>query len=67
MLKKLIAPLQQILLQKHICPGCTCNLNKAKLREQITKNNEKVTCKCGRVFLYDKELGTYRRASEDEI
>ena len=67
MLKKLIAPLQKILLQKGLCPGCTSHLNRAKFREPLTQNNEKVICKCDRVYIYDKELGTYRRAMESEV
>lgn len=67
MLKKLISPLQKILLQKGICPGCTSHLSKAKQREQVSSKDEKVTCSCGRVYIYDKELGTYRRALESEV
>jgi hypothetical protein len=67
MLKKLIAPLQKILLQKGICPGCTTPLKKIKVREPKTPKTEKVICKCGRAFIYDKEVGTYRRALESEV
>lgn len=67
MLKKLIAPLQKILLQKHMCPGCTSKLASTKFREPIDQKSEKVICGCGRVYIYDKELDTYRRALQNEI
>jgi len=67
MLKKLIAPLQKILLQKGICPGCSTPLRKITVREPKTQTTEKVICKCGRAFIYDKELKTYRRALEEEV
>jgi RNase P subunit RPR2 len=67
MLKRLIAPLQKILLQKGICPGCTSQLSKAKFREPRTEKIERVTCNCGRVYIYDNEVSTYRRALDSEI
>lgn len=67
MLKKLIAPLQKILLQKHICPGCTSKLTRAKFREPISQKADRVTCECGRIYIYDKELDTYRRALDTEV
>lgn len=67
MLKSLIAPLQNILLQKGICPGCTATLSKAETREAINQKEEKVICKCGRIYIHDKEVNTYRRALESEI
>ncbi|MBN2015513.1 hypothetical protein JW766_01645 [Candidatus Dojkabacteria bacterium] len=66
MLKKLISPLQKILLQKGLCPGCTNSLKKAKYRIPINQETEKVTCNCGRIYIYNQELGTYRRALESE-
>jgi RNase P subunit RPR2 len=66
MLKKLIAPLQKILLQRGICPGCTTPLKKSKDRAPKNVSEDKVTCRCGRVYIYNKELDTYRRASDDE-
>jgi hypothetical protein len=66
MLKKLIEPLQKILLQKGLCPGCTLSLKSARLREPLDQRYEKIFCKCGRIFIYDKELGTYRRALQSE-
>lgn len=67
MLKNLIAPLQKILLQKKLCPACTNDLT--KMTERIPKRNdtELVTCKCGRIFIYDKDLDIYRRALLEEV
>ncbi|MFC1780583.1 hypothetical protein ACFLY9_02720 [Patescibacteria group bacterium] len=67
MLKKLIAPLQNILLQKGLCPGCTLSLKSMKTIEPIDQKSEKVTCKCERIFIHDKEMNTYRRALETEV
>ncbi len=67
MLKALIAPLQKILLQKKLCPACTQDLTKLKDRRPKRLNTEFVTCTCGRIFVYDKELDIYRRALIDEV
>jgi|PlaIllAssembly_1097288.scaffolds.fasta_scaffold213730_2 hypothetical protein len=66
MLKKLIAPLQKIILQKRYCPGCTRSLTRAKL---IAENHEEklVVCKCKRVFVHELELDTFRRAVAEDI
>ena len=66
MLKRLIAPLQKILLQKGVCPGCTMPLEKSDKREAKSQKEEIIYCKCGRVFIFDKELDSYRRAIETE-
>ena len=67
MLKNLIAPLQKILLQKKLCPACTEDLTKIKNRKPKRIDTEFVTCTCGRIFVYDKELDVYRRALLEEI
>lgn len=67
MLKKLIAPLQKILIQKGVCPACTASLSKAPRREPRSQKEEIVYCKCGRAFIYDRELDSYRRALDSEI
>ncbi len=67
MLKKLIAPLQKILLQKKLCPGCTQDLASMKDRRSKTAGTEYVYCECGRIFIYDKDLELYRRALIEEI
>lgn len=67
MLKKLIAPLQKILLQKKLCPGCTQDLTKMKDRRVKSASTEFVYCECGRIFVYDRDLDLYRRALVEEI
>jgi hypothetical protein len=67
MLKKLISPLQKILLQKGICPGCTHTLKNNVSRSPRTSREDKIVCKCGRIYIYDKELDVYRRALDSEV
>ncbi len=66
MIKKLIAPLQKVLMQKKFCPACTRSLTKAKLIG--TKSHyELLACECGRIFVCDKETDTYRRALNEDL
>jgi hypothetical protein len=67
MLKKLIEPLQQILLQKKQCPGCTRNLDEQYDRLTRINQTEQVNCACGRIFIYDRTLDVYRRALTEEV
>ncbi len=67
MIKKLIAPLQKILLQKKLCPACTVDLTTLKNREPRRNDTELVTCICSRIFVYDKDLDIYRRALNEEV
>lgn len=67
MLKSLISPLQKILLQKKLCPGCTRPLEKAKLLESKSTEIDIVACECTRIFVYNRDLDTYRRALPEEI
>lgn len=67
MLKQLIAPLQEALMQKKLCPGCTRQLDQQLTRHSKLNQTELVTCECGRIFVYDKQLDTYRRALQSEI
>jgi hypothetical protein len=57
MFKNVIAPIQSWLLSKGQCVGCGRALAKDK----------KVTCKCGRIFIYDKTTKVYRRALFSEV
>jgi len=54
-------------MQKGLCPGCTASFKRAPLREAKSEREEKVVCKCGRIYIYDKEMNTYRRALEKEV
>lgn len=67
MIKQLIAPLQQALIQKKMCPGCTRNLDQQFTRITRINQTEQVNCECGRIFIYDKQLETYRRALQSEV
>lgn len=67
MLKKLISPLQTILLQKKMCPACTLPLEKAKPVRRISEYQHVVACQCGRLFIHENKLDTYRRALEEEV
>lgn len=67
MIKNLISPLQKVLIQRKFCPACTRNLDDQKNREVRNNSTERVTCECGRIFIYDRELRIYRRALMDEI
>jgi len=67
MIKKLISPLQSILLSRKFCPACTRPLDDQKNREIRNNGTERVTCDCGRIFIYDKELENYRRAMFNEV
>ncbi len=66
MLKKLIAPLQKIIMQKKYCPACTRSLSRSRI---IAKKDseELVVCNCKRIFVHDLELDVYRRAVEGDI
>ncbi|MBI4999170.1 hypothetical protein HZB97_00105 [Candidatus Gottesmanbacteria bacterium] len=62
MFKNIIAPVQAWLLSQGRCVGCGMPLKKAKVGD-----NGLVTCKCGRVFVYDGKTGKYRRALLSEV
>jgi predicted nucleic acid-binding Zn-ribbon protein len=66
MLKNVVAPIQAWLLSQHKCVGCGKPLEKAK-RVKFDENSEKVTCNCGRIFIYNKNKKAYRRALISEV
>lgn len=66
MFKNIIAPVQAWLLSRGQCVGCGMPLSKGK-REARGDGVEKVTCKCGRIFIYDKAEKKYRRALFEEV
>ncbi len=66
MFKKIIAPVQAWLLSQGKCVGCGTPLSKGK--KQLRKDGmEKITCKCGRIYIYDKKAKKYRRALFEEV
>lgn len=66
-LKWLIAPVQAKLLEKQQCPACTRNLQTMVERESVSHETEKVTCKCGRVFLFNRATRKYSRWIQPNI
>jgi hypothetical protein len=66
MFKNIIAPVQAWLLSRGQCVGCGKPLSYGK-REKRSGGTEKVTCKCGRIFIYDKKSKKYRRALFEEV
>ncbi len=65
MIKNLIAPIQAWMLSQGRCVGCGAQLSHGV--EKDVRGKTTVTCKCGRIFIYDKSKKTYRRALFDEI
>jgi hypothetical protein len=61
MIKKLIAPLQRVLIQKQLCPACTRSLKKARVIDMRVKEDI-ILCECGRIFVHEKKINQYRRA-----
>ena len=66
MFKTVIAPIQSWLMSHGQCVGCGMPLNKG-VRTPKDQNLDKVTCKCGRIFIHDKKKNSYRRALFSEI
>lgn len=65
-IKNFIAPVQSWLLLQGKCVGCGALLSKGK-KEKHGNDAEKVTCKCGRIFIYDIKGKKYRRALFEEV
>jgi len=66
MLKNVIAPIQAWLLFQGRCVGDGKPLTAGK-REKRRDATEKVTCSCGRIFIYDPKTKKYRRALLEEV
>lgn len=66
MFKNIIAPVQAWLLSRGQCVGCGTPLDKGK-RVKRKDSTVKVTCKCGRIFIYDPKTKKYRRALFEEV
>lgn len=66
MFKTVIAPIQAWLLSRGQCVACGMSLAKAQTVAK-TPDLDRVTCKCGRIFLYDKKAKSYRRALFSEV
>lgn len=66
MFKNVIAPIQAWLLSQGKCVGCGMPLT-GGTHEKHAGDTEKVTCKCGRIFIYDTKSKKYRRALLEEV
>ena len=65
-MKNIIAPVQAWLVSKGQCVGCGMPLQKSK-KEKRKDGTEKITCKCGRIFIYSPKDSKYRRALFEEV
>lgn len=66
MFKNIIAPVQAWLLSRGQCAGCGTPLVRGKKMKRKDES-EKVTCKCGRIFIYEPQTDKYRRALFEEV
>ncbi len=65
--KKLIAPMQKALLMRGYCAACTRKLDDIKNRDNRPNGTVRVECECGRIYIYNPETDSYRRAFFDEV
>lgn len=65
MFKNVIAPIQLWLLSRGQCVGCGALLEKGK--HEARPDGDKITCKCGRIFIYETATKKYRRALFSEV
>lgn len=66
MIKRMLAPVQAWILLQGKCVGCGRTLSGGAKLER-GDNSQQVTCQCGRIFIFDKRRGKYRRAQRQEI
>ena len=66
MIKNIIAPVQAWLLSRGQCVGCGKLLSKGKA-EPRSDGRARVTCKCGRIYIYSDKQKSYRRALFEEV
>jgi len=62
MFKNIISPMQAWLLSQGKCVGCGKKLGGGNGATSV-----RVTCSCGRVYMYDPQANKYRRATLDEV
>jgi len=65
--KNIISPVQAWLLSRGQCVGCGASLKNGQKAKAKIKGNDKVTCKCGRIFMYNLKSKAYRRALFEEV
>jgi len=66
MFKNIIAPVQAWLLSRGSCVGCGAPLGKGK-KEKRSNGTTRITCSCGRIYIYNPKTKKYRRALFEEI
>jgi len=65
MIKKILAPVQAWILLQGKCVGCGKNLSLGRKIER-PDNTQKIICTCGRIYIFDKRSGKYKRAAFKE-
>lgn len=66
MFKNVIAPVQAWLLSRGQCVGCGMPLKDNKPKK-LSNQKQKISCKCGRIFIHDLNTKKYRRALFEEV
>jgi hypothetical protein len=66
MLKKIISPIQKVLLLRRLCVGCTTPLDKSEIRFPLSDKKTIIQCKCSRRYILDRDTNMYRRATVEE-
>lgn len=66
MFKNVIAPIQAWLMAQGRCVGCGKELTLGK-KEDHGHGTQKISCSCGRIFIYDPKTKKYRRALLEEV
>ena len=66
MFKNVIAPVQAWLLSRGQCVGCGTPLKSGRVTA-LTNGREKITCKCGRIFIHETKTNKFRRALFEEV
>ncbi len=67
MIKNIIAPIQAWLLSRGQCVGCGAKLALGKKEKAKITGHDKITCKCGRIFMFNRKTKKYRRALFEEV
>lgn len=58
---------QTELLKRGHCVGCSHNLVDAERADIAGSDTSIVTCSCRRIYIYNKKLNDYRRASSEDL
>jgi hypothetical protein len=68
MFKNIIAPVQAWLLSRGSCVGCGTPLTEGEsIPSKAVLGCQQITCKCGRIFIFNPKTKTYRRALLSEV